>query len=61
MGVSSEELRVRETRIIELESAISMFKIEIERLKNIRSEQELRIQVMIQKVTEQESELNILR
>ncbi|CAD8172970.1 unnamed protein product [Paramecium octaurelia] len=59
--VIKEQVRTKELRIRELETQIETLQLEVERLQNIKRDQESRINIMIQKITEYESQINILQ
>ncbi|KAM3145988.1 hypothetical protein pb186bvf_001966 [Paramecium bursaria] len=54
-----DDFKFKDQRIRELESHIATLQLEIERLTNLRKEQESRIQSLLTKITEYESLLNI--
>ncbi|CAD8097873.1 unnamed protein product [Paramecium sonneborni] len=58
--VIKEQLRVRDQRIRELEVQVENLQLELGRLQNLKRDQESRINIMLQKITEYESQLNIL-
>ncbi|CAD8184907.1 unnamed protein product [Paramecium pentaurelia] len=59
--VIKEQVRTKELRIRELEAQIETLQLEIERLQNLKRDQDARINNMIQKITEYESQINILQ
>ncbi|CAD8080855.1 unnamed protein product [Paramecium sonneborni] len=59
--VIKEQVRTKEIKIRELETQIETLQLEIERLQNLKRDQDARINIMIQKITEYESQINILQ
>ncbi|CAK89186.1 unnamed protein product (macronuclear) [Paramecium tetraurelia] len=59
--VIKEQVRVKDQRIRELEIQVDNLQLELGRLQNLKRDQESRINIMLQKITEYESQLNILQ
>ncbi|CAD8085378.1 unnamed protein product [Paramecium primaurelia] len=59
--VIKEQVRIKDQRIRELEVQVENLQLELGRLQNLKRDQESRINVMLQKITEYESQLNILQ